>query len=284
MHLKFCNVLVLVIQESLGWAMAADGQRNDERLVLLASSGAPKDGYRTESELPVRRVRTHPEPTITVDVSGGRVALADYFETHTHIYNVINESPHKKLYEQMIPDALAFIRSNQSLVFEFEIAAEDFKELTGPGLSSALFPSTLQAYKRLGERLHPIALERYGDLLGYAAQVKMEKDLICEMLWLCCSKCETEGLLSEAEEAYKKALDAYIVGSDHAKFLRSKITDLSDIKKRIGGKYCCRIAGVWAPMIVTAVGVSVYYAIVQTEKPSEKSTPTPSPYVPPNLL
>ncbi len=214
---------------------------------------------------------------------GGRASWGDYFESTTHVYNTINESPHKKLFEQMNTRALSFLAANSGLILEFEVANEDFSHVTGPGLSSALFPGTLRAYRRLGrEKLHPIALERYGDLLGYNAQVKLERDLLCGGLCLCCAKCKTESILDEARESYRLASMAYLPESDHAIFLKGKLDDISEIKAEISSKYCQRIILTWTPVAILSAATGAFVGVLtgggSSFTPEIPAIPSPYPY------
>lgn len=221
-------------------------------------------------------------PLIEV-TGGGRASWGDYFESTTHVYNTINESPHKKLFEQMNTRALAFLAANSGLILEFEVANDDFSHVTGPGLSSALFPGTLRAFRRLGrEKLHPIALERYGDLLGYNAQVKLERDLLCGGLCLCCAKCKTESILDEARESYRLSLMAYLPESDHAIFLKGKLDDISEIKAEISSKYCQRIILTWTPVAILSAAAGAFAGVIfgggASFTPATPAVPSPYPY------
>lgn len=121
---------------------------------------------------------------VRMDVSGhARVTLGDYFDTSTHVYQTLATSPHKELFEQMKPESLRGFASHAALVLEFEVAAKDFSETMGPGLTSSLYPKALNVYERLSHRGHPIASERYGDHLLLAVQVAIDRNVMSASLF-----------------------------------------------------------------------------------------------------
>lgn len=179
--------------------------------------------------------------------------MGDYFEEHTHVYNVLSESPYKKLYEQMKPAELLLIKSKKGLIEEFEFTNLNMRDITGAGISSALFPTAIEAFDRLG-RDHPIAAERYADLLVYKAEVKLERDFICTFFCLCCEKYATDALLIDAREVYTNIKNVYLEGSFHARILDNKIKDIENVRKRIGSRYGARISAIWTPIFLSLGG------------------------------
>jgi len=206
------------------------------------------------------------ETAVRMDVSGhARVALGDYFDTSTHVYQTLEHSPSKKLFEQMTPDVLKRFAITPDLILEFEVAAESFNETIGAGLTSSMYPKSLNTYERLSERGHPVASERYADHLLLAVQVERDRDVFiagntyCAALQYFMGMRRVKATCGQVRKAYKGAFDAYIPGSEHSVSLANKFKDVEDVETTAVNWYKRMLAVTLGP--VACCGLCVIIAV-----------------------
>jgi len=198
-----------------------------------------------------------------MDVSGhARVVLGDYFETSTHVYQTLERSPHKELFEQMKPEKLRGFASNPNLVLEFEVASKDFSETMGPGLTSSLYPKALNVYERLSRRGHAIASERYGDHLLLAVQVEIDRNImsssmLCPPIDYFLGIRKTKQMCGKVRSAYESAYDSYIPESEHAFHLKGKLGDVKDVEEAAIAYYKRKLITYFAPVACCGVIVAI---------------------------
>lgn len=198
-----------------------------------------------------------------MDVSGNaRVILGDYFETSTHVYQALERSPHKELFEQMKPEKLRGLASDPALVLEFEVATKDFSETMGPGLTSSLYPKALNVYERLSRRGHAVASERYGDHLLLAVQVEIDRNIISSSMF--CPPIDyflgirkTKQMCGKVRSAYANAYDSYLPETEHAFHLKGKLGDVKDVEEAAIAYYKCKLITYFAPMACCGIIVAI---------------------------